>query len=252
MEFNVWKKQYDGYQNRIPLIDRTIHNEDDMFNKAVNGWDDYLLVGKSAIFTIYNALLPSRLNEVGSFLDFGCGHGRVARHLRFAFPCAKLFYSDIDDTAWQYCAAQYDGIGFSSEADFNNLIIPEKIDIIWLGSVFTHLNWGRSLALWRKLFDALKVNGIIVATFRGFESYNMMISNPERFNHGGYYDQMLNEYLNIGFGYQDYKGYKNWGQNLFSIQKIAELSQHTKNARLVNYSEAGWANIHDVAVWTKR
>ena len=69
---------------------------------------------------------------------------------------------------------------------------------------------------------------------------------------GGYYDPLLRDYEQSGFGYQDYKGFDNWGQNLFSIEKCLGFSCNNESAQLIGYTEAGWANIHDVASWTKR
>lgn len=239
------------YCSALPRIDRTIHENDDMFRTALRGWDDYLIVGQSSVDVILHALVLAKVPDVHRVLDFGCGHGRVARHLRLLFPEASLFFTDIDETAWGFCARQFQGEGFSSFDDFEQLALPGNIDVIFLGSVFTHLDWSRSRTLWSKLFEALEPGGALIATFRGSQTYRMMMRDPGRFNAGGYYEQLLEDYRHTGFGYQDYKGFVNWGQNLFSVGKVAELAEGHDRARLIGYKEWGWANIHDVAVWSK-
>lgn len=238
------------YRAHALQLDRTIHDSDDMFLK--DGWDNYLLVGRSAIDVILDSLVAAPLTVVNSVLDFGCGHGRVARHLRILFPEADLLFSDVDESGWRFCAQQFAGTGFPSSDDVGLVEIPRVADIVFLGSVFTHLEEGRCRKLWAKMFEALAPGGALIATFRGAAAYRMMLTTPERFNQGGYYRQLLDDYVRDGFGYQDYKGFVSWGQNLFSIARVVGLAGDEQRARLVGYKEAGWANIHDVAVWTKK
>lgn len=242
---------FSSYKENYQSIDRTIHENDDMMNKSKNGWDDYCFVGHSTIELICKSLLFCDVGQLQRILDFGCGHGRVARHVRVAFPKADLWFSDIDGEAWRFCAKQFDGFGFDSDEEFEIGEVEENFDLIFLGSVFTHLDWRRSRRLWSVLFDVLAPGGALIATFRGPTCYGLMMSDTKRFNAGGYYDKVLEDYRETGFGYQDYKGFHNWGQNLVSFAKIGELSGDTPDARLACFAEAGWANIHDVGVWTK-
>ena len=46
-------------------------------------------------------------------------------------------------------------------------------------------------------------------------------------------------------------GMTDWGLSLVSIEKIVALGKRHTYARLIGYSEAGWANVHDVGAWTK-
>lgn len=227
-------------------IDKTIAEDDDMFKKSANGWKDYELVGESAAKVVVSALFNVRGQNVDNILDFGCGHGRVARYLRAMFPQAKLFFSDIDKTAWEFCATTFDGVGFQSEQDFSKITVPGDMDLIWVGSVFTHIDYGRMITLWDKLFSALRPGGMLIATFRGPTMYDLMLKKPEP-----YYDNMIQQYRAVGVGYQDYKGFVNWGQSLVSVARCVALGSRDPRARLVGYTEAGWANIQDVAVWTK-
>ena len=231
-------------------VDKTIAEDDDMFKKSARGWDEYSSVGKDAAKVIFSVLANTPAQNIKQALDFGCGHGRVARFLRAMFPNSQMFFSDIDESCYKFCANQFNGEGFPSYANFSRLDLPGNVDLIWVGSVFTHLDWDRSLILWDKLFDALSVGGALIATFAGKKVYQIMLSDSSK--NRGYYNPLLRKYEKRGFGYQDYRGFENWGQSLLSIKKCIELPDNNMSAKLIGYTEAGWANRQDVASWTKK
>src|SRR5574341_2047568 len=70
-----------------------IHPDDHMWR---TGQDWYFSVGESGLRVIELALRMSLLPEVTSILDLPCGHGRVGRFLRAAFPKAKMYFCDLD------------------------------------------------------------------------------------------------------------------------------------------------------------
>lgn len=233
-------------------LDTTVHPQDDMFKKSGNDWAPYNSVGESAARVIFSSLAVCPVERVARVLDFGCGHGRVARHLRALFPGAELFFSDIDEAAAKFCASQFRGEAVPACEEFSQVRLPADLDLIFLGSVFTHLDWSRAQTLWTQCFRSLRAGGALVGTFRGRTAYRMMLSNPQRHNANGYYAPMIASYLSHGFGYQDYKGFTRWGQNLFAPTKYQALSEPQELARMVGLTEAGWANIHDVVTWTRR
>ena len=94
------------YKHRLPTLDRTISRADDMFKKS-SGWHGYLYVGTSAVDVILQGLVLADLQEVRTILDFGCGYGRTGRHLPVLFPDATLLFSDLDASAWTFCARQF-------------------------------------------------------------------------------------------------------------------------------------------------
>lgn len=151
-----------------------------------------------------------------------------------------------------FCAEQFPRArGIPSHEDFEQVDLPASIDVIFVGSVFTHLDRHRSQALWRKLFDALSPAGVLIPTFRGAACYRRMVRNSDRLNYKGYYDPLIRDYLTTGFGYQDYKNFTAWGQNLASIARVTDLAADEERGRLVGYKETGWAGVHNVAVWSK-
>lgn len=233
-------------------VDRTLHPEDHMFNTAKNGWDDYHAVGVSAMQVIQSVLGSSPSHRVARIMDFGCGHGRVARHLRAFFPEAEMFFVDIDGEAAKFCAAQFNGTAITSSEDFSSLDLPKDIDLIWLGSVFTHLDYGRMNALFDILVSSLRPRGIIIATFRGEYLYRQMKAETEP-NLKRKWTPLLRQYEAGGIGYLPYDAEKNpqWGLSLSSMDRIAGMGRRHADIRLIGYTETGWAAVHDVASWAR-
>ena len=110
--------------------------------------DYYLKCGHSAINCITEALV--RVNRSGasvrSILDFGCGFGRVTRWLLATFPDARLVAMDVDKRAVEAMQTI-----FSVEAyaiDKGGTALPQlSFDLIWVGSLFTHISAEGSLRL---------------------------------------------------------------------------------------------------------
>src|SRR2546429_4341228 len=94
----------------------------------------YFSVGLSAFESINAALKAAGTNSVTTILDMPCGHGRVARVLRAAFPTAEISVSDLDTDGVAFCAKQFDAQPLISGPDFSTLNFAKTFDLIWVGS----------------------------------------------------------------------------------------------------------------------
>jgi SAM-dependent methyltransferase len=238
---------WNNYRSR-PVI-TTVHQNDHMFktNPHLDGYD---MVGESAARVIHAMLAMAPKEAVWRVLDFGCGHGRVARHIRAMFPTAEMWFADSDLSCVDFCAGTFNGTPVLSYADFDKAELPTGMDLVWVGSVFTHIDYKRMEVLFDKLFATLGIGGLLIATFRGHRTYEVAKQKP---NQAKIYKQMLESYESTGIGYQSYERQElgDWGLSLSSIERVVALGKRHPNARLVGYSEAGWANIHDVGAWIK-
>jgi SAM-dependent methyltransferase len=237
---------------RSKQIIRDIHPKDHMFNSAVRGWTDYEGVGVSAMQIICSAFMAGPAHIPKRVLDFGCGHGRVARHLRAALPDAEMYFSDIDETCSVFCAETFEGQYVQSFNDFQRLDLPENLDLIWVGSVFTHLDYLRMNTLFNALVGGLAPRGTLVATFRGNFLYQIAKQEKDP-NQQRKWKPLLDQYEAGGIAYQAYERDKDpdWGLSLSASDRVIGLGRRFDDLLLVNYSEKGWAAVHDVAAWTK-
>src|SRR5690606_3181420 len=132
---------------RARTVDPTIHPADHMF-KTNPALADYYNVGESGVKVIHSILSMAPKEGIWRIMDFGCGHGRVARHIRSLFPNAEMYFVDIERDGIAFCAERFGGVAVQSSDDLAKLDLPKGMDLIWVGSVFTHLDYERMETLW--------------------------------------------------------------------------------------------------------
>jgi SAM-dependent methyltransferase len=241
-----------SYKSRA--VDHTFHPDDHMMAHHArdfgSGVEPYLRVGESGARVVFSALANAKTEKVGRVLDFGCGHGRVARHLRAMFPDAELNFADVDPTCVEFCSGQFNGRGVVTGPDFGLLELPRGMDVIFVGSVFTHIDHERMKVLFDRLFESLASGGALIATFRGPRAAVVTKGNPLQ---AKAYAPLLEMYAERGVAYQSYNRPElgDWGISQLTVEAIVGLGTRHGEARLIGYSECGWANSQDVAVWSK-
>jgi SAM-dependent methyltransferase len=139
----------------------------------------YFGVGRSALLAIASAFTARTQfnNSEGhpqSILDYGCGHGRVARFIRAAFPPARLEVTDYSHDGVTWCI---DHLGCH---DMGEGIPSDYYDLIWVGSVFTHLPQHKAVSLIANLKASLRPFGILIYTTHGrVTTANLEASNED-------------------------------------------------------------------------
>jgi SAM-dependent methyltransferase len=76
---------------------------------------------------------------IGRVLDFACGYGRVSRWLAAELGPGRLAVSDIVAPAVAFQRATFGVEGIVSTERPEELPIAERFDLVWVGSLFTHL-----------------------------------------------------------------------------------------------------------------
>src|SRR5436309_14349941 len=102
----------------------------------------YFEYGETAVRLIRLAMDATGTGQVPTHnvLDFPSGHGRVLRTLKAAFPRARLTACDIDHDAVDFCAETFGAEPIYSDEDPRAIELPGQYDLIWCGSLFTHLD----------------------------------------------------------------------------------------------------------------
>lgn len=235
-----------AYRGR--LVDMTIDPSDHMFTSNQGSIAAYNFCGESAIRAIFTVLAQAPTDTVWRVLDFGCGAGRVARHLRAFLPNADLYFSDIDADRTAFCAKQFQGTAVNADRDFSKLSLPKDIDLIWVGSLFTHIDYVRMQLLFDVLISSLRRQGVLIATFHGRRAKEVgkMIS-PQK------WQRIVADYEAHGVGYEGYdrSADDDVGVSLTSPEKVLSLGSLNRSVIPVMFQDTGWAGIQDVAAWTK-
>lgn len=229
-------------------IDKTVSPRDHMYN---TGPDWYYSVGVDAIRAILRALAISQVGTVMRILDLPCGHGRVARHLRAAFPGADITFADIDTDGADFCAQQFRGHAVYSQPDLSQVPLGDKFDVIWIGSLFTHVDVARAESWARTLCRRLSPRGVLIATVHGNWSrqvqrhHGAMIGDAE-------WAQIEAECDASGWGYARYPGEEDYGVSLCTPAAVLAMASRIQGIRILGYNERGWAGNHDVLLLEAR
>ena len=123
----------------------------------------YLLAGTSALVLVRMAMAAADMQQDPEvILDLPCGHGRVTRVLQAAFPGSTLIACDIDREGVDFCAKTFGAVPVYSHSDPAAVQIGQQVDLIWVGSLFTHIDPAR----WKDFLDlfarTLRPGGVLV------------------------------------------------------------------------------------------
>jgi SAM-dependent methyltransferase len=228
-------------------VDDHISNTDTM----VNEW--YMTVGASGARVVYGACVTSWLGKVSSVLDLPCGHGRVLRHLVQLFPQASFDAADLDHEGVDFCAQRFGARPIYSQEDLTRVDFGKKYDLIWVGSLFTHVSQDRMRAWLAHLSSFLAEGGIMVATFHG--RYSALKGLEFGYIEKTRWQKVLRDYEATGYGYADYPpkaghAYMEgaYGVSLSKPEVILADVAAIPDIRVFNYTERGWAGHQDVLV----
>lgn len=227
-------------------VDQTISPDDAMFS---GDKDIYFRIGLTALHAIESALEAALIaqGDVRRILDFGCGHGRVLRVIRAAFPEAAITAGDILEPAAMFCARTFKATPLVTSDDFDSLsLADDPYDLIWLGSIFTHLNNDQFIALLRALKCGLTDRGILVFTTAGAFVSRLIRQGDSRGVGEAGAVAMLKAYDSSGFGYAPYVGWtRPWGRTIAKPSWVTAAIEEV-GLQLVLYTERGWGGRQDV------
>ncbi len=198
----------------------------------------YMLAGASALQCTRAALRAAGLGPPGSILDFGCGHGRVLRLLKAAYPDARLGGCDIDRDGVDFCARTFGAVPYYSSVDPREIEISETFDVIWCGSFFTHLSaerWPGFLGLLESCLTPER--GVLVFTTLGGQSAaslrSLNLGNEEA-------AAMLATFEAAGFAFSDYPGRASWGLAMASPRWVRDQIAESTSLDVVLLAERAW------------
>jgi SAM-dependent methyltransferase len=185
------------------MVNRTIHPLDNMYNHDP---DWYFPVGRSGLEAIYKMInLAGKPHAaIRTILDLPCGHGRVGRYLRAAFPSAEITFSDLDESGVEFCAQEFQGKALPSRPQVSDVAFTTTFDLIWIGSLFTHFGLQETEVALKHLCSCLSPDGILVATFHGPWSVEWHNHTPLIGPEG--WTKILQGYELGGYGYASYDG----------------------------------------------
>jgi SAM-dependent methyltransferase len=206
--------------------------------------DHYLQVGLSALDGIEAAL--HGLPEPCRILDLPCGFGRVTRVLRARYPTALITACDLDRPAVDFTANAFGAHAAYSEPNFRDLHLGGPFDLIWVGSLLTHLPEHQTRQFLDFAIRHMGPDSRLVFTSHGeyvatrLRSSTYGLSAPAVCG-------LIGQYLMEGYGYRGYDGDLSYGISLVAKRWYETLLTGSP-LRLQSYRERGWDQHQDVLV----
>lgn len=226
-------------------VSTEIYASDHMFPKT-GKLEDYLAVGRSALSNILAAAQCADTSEVRKFLDFGCGAGRVLRWLSAAFPEAEAYVCDLNQDWTAFCANTFGARVVPSHVNLEALDIGSNYDLIWAGSLLTHLSETNALRALDVMHEALAPNGIMVFSAHGRRVlYNRLSGRAQYIVDRGFHEILLSTFLS-GYGFASHESKGVGGISLTRPEWFFAWCGKRIDRRLVHFSEAAWAEHQDV------
>jgi len=137
---------------------------------------EYFSSGKSMCNEVEEILtdINRSFRDIKSFLDFASGYGRFTRFLIQKMDRERVFVSDIDKNAVDFCIKTFGVKGFYSVDRPHKLLIEDKYDVIFVASLFSHL----AIPLWidwfNRLYEMVDRDGFFIFSTHGDYCLDML------------------------------------------------------------------------------
>jgi SAM-dependent methyltransferase len=230
-----------------PEVISEISPNDQMYRTAP---EHYSWWGREAIWCIDLALRAARKQQVDRILDLPCGHGRVLRRLRATWPAAEITACDVDEDAVAFCATTFGATPIVATSRPQDMTLDGPFDLIWCGSLFSHLDHPRWIDLLDRFASVLDPDGILIFTTHGAAFADALRVGDLRFPVPRR-DDLVARYDHDGFGYYDYPGREDYGISISSSAWVAELLNGSMGLRHGLFMAGGWGRLQDVHACTR-
>jgi SAM-dependent methyltransferase len=224
-------------------FDRRISEHDEMAVAATPR--QYFHVGLSALELVERARTAAQATAPPrTVLDFACGHGRVLRMLVASFPQAEFTACDVNRDGVDYCARSFGATPRYGDPDPDRIELGERFDLIWVGSLFTHLDAPRWDGFLELLASHLEPDGVLVFTVHGRGAIEELRVGERTFA-VEQPDGLVERCDSEGFAYEHYLGHDSFGISLSRPWWVCRTLERHAGLELVLYAEGGWNGRQD-------
>lgn len=231
-------------------VESGISSDDGMYK---GDGEHYFKVGLSAIRCIEEATARARLENIERVLDMPCGYGRVLRFLSRRFPQARMTACEIDREAVRFCVEKFGASPAYSSYDLNEVALDSQFDLIWCGSLITHLDATRTLDLLRFFRRQLSEGGLLLFTTHGDFVAGRVLDMADFYGlDRASIPSLTAAYSQSGHGYLDYPEQEGYGVSLTSPAWIRAQVREVGGLDEVYFKARGWDEHQDVYGFVRR
>ena len=172
-------------------LDCSISPQDDIFGffaghpSSRNPLRDYFADGWRTLSELMLLLeaVDQPLLKTPRVLEFASGHGRFTRHLAKALGAGRVVVSDVVPSAVEFSKSTFGVDGFLSASVPEEVQWPQRYELVFVLSLFSHLprsTWSRWLKV---LFEAVAPGGLLVFSTHGVKAaaFDSVVLDEEGF-----------------------------------------------------------------------
>ncbi|MDQ3010815.1 MAG: class I SAM-dependent methyltransferase, partial [Acidobacteriota bacterium] len=228
---------------------REISPNDEMHDA---GSQYYFEVGYSALKFVTLSLLAAERPAPRRILDLPCGHGRALRMLSAAFPDAEITAADLNRDGVDFCASRLGAKPIYSHPLPDQIKLSGSFDLIFCGSLLTHLDAGHWIGFLNLFQSLLEPGGIVVFTTHGQLSIDLMLSGVQTYGmKPDSIARIVKSHKRHGFGYHSYSGSSDYGISVSSTPWVLREAAKLPGWHLAAYFPQAWAKHQDVYAYVR-
>jgi hypothetical protein len=178
------------------------------------------------------------------------GHGRETRFIKGKYPEANLIACDLEIDAVEFCETVLGCTPLLSNEKFSEVDFPKECDVIWMGSLITHISETRAIELISILIGSLKVGGSLVFSSHGDFVASILKSGPNYGIDSEGTKELNKDYELFGYGYSNYPGQDNYGISVIKPIWFQNFVSSLTVSHSISIKERFWDNHHDVIAIT--
>jgi SAM-dependent methyltransferase len=209
----------------------------------------YFHVGLSAIRCIDHALAQCKPQpDIKTILDMPSGYGRVLRFLSQRFPQVRITACELDRAAVDYCAEHFNAHKAYSQTNLKALSLDTRFDLIWCGSLLTHLDRGAVADVLEFFHRHSAPGGVVIFTTHGTLAAQRIEANPFVYSvPPAELPRLLSSFEQTGFSYVEYP----WEGGGYGVSLTSRAFIEAEVARLpgwqpVYFGDHEWDGLQDV------
>ncbi|MFO7815194.1 MAG: class I SAM-dependent methyltransferase [Halanaerobiales bacterium] len=147
---------------------KKIEKMKDFFDKRADNYDDHMKSNIKDFNRFYSNIATEikDTNRVINILDIGCGTGLELKYIFQKTPHAKIICLDLSEQMLNRLKEKYsfknEQIELKVGSYLEDSFEENKYDYIVSAMTLHHLRYNKKLALYKKIYKALKSNGIYI------------------------------------------------------------------------------------------
>ena len=151
----------------------------------------------------------------------------------------------------EFCARTFNADGVVAEKDPDLVTLPGSYDLIWCGSLFTHLPERECLGLLGLFERHLEPGGVLIFTTHGRTIYELLDAGRLNFAiQASGRRELCRGYEKDGFGFEPYTHSRDggYGITVTSMPWVQRALERGAGLELVAHNEAEWDGRQDAVV----